>query len=64
MESYPQGLLSTPFAETQPFPPVVSLMLSRLATRLDPTLERILQTSPARPLAWNAVVVGRQSVSR
>ncbi|HTB71751.1 MAG TPA: class I SAM-dependent methyltransferase [Polyangiaceae bacterium] len=64
VETYPQGLLSTPFAETQPFPPVVSLMLSRFATRLDPTLERILQTSPARRLAWNAVVVGRQSVSR
>lgn len=59
VQSYPQGLLSTPFAETQPFPHVVSRMLSRFATRLDPALERIMQGSPARRLAWNAVVLGR-----
>jgi SAM-dependent methyltransferase len=58
VKSFPQGLLSTPFAETQPFPQAISLWLSRLATRVDPTLERIMKVTPARHLAWNAVVVG------
>lgn len=58
VKSFPQGLLSTPFAETQPFPQAVSLWLSRLATRVDPTLERIMKVTPARHLAWNAVVLG------
>jgi SAM-dependent methyltransferase len=58
VKSFPQGLLSTPFAETQPFPQAISLWLSRLATRVDPALERIMKVTPARHLAWNAVVLG------
>ncbi len=58
VQAFPQGLLSTPFAETQPFPQAVSLWLSRFATRIDPALERIMTVTPARRLAWNAVIVG------
>jgi SAM-dependent methyltransferase len=58
VRSFPQGVLSTPFAETQPFPPAVSLWLSRFATRIDPALERIVSGTQARRLAWNAVVLG------
>jgi 2-polyprenyl-3-methyl-5-hydroxy-6-metoxy-1,4-benzoquinol methylase len=59
VESFPQGLLATPFAETQPFSLAVSLALSRLATRADPTLERMLSRAGLPRLAWNVVMVGR-----
>ena len=62
VQSFPQGLLSTPFAETQPFPHAISLALARLATKVDPALERFMQVTPARRLAWNAVVVGTPDV--
>jgi SAM-dependent methyltransferase len=58
VQSFPQGLLSTPFAETRPFPRAISLWLSRFATQVDPALERIIALTPARRLAWNAVVLG------
>jgi 2-polyprenyl-3-methyl-5-hydroxy-6-metoxy-1,4-benzoquinol methylase len=56
--SVPQGVLSTPFAETRPFPEAVSLAFARAATFLDPTLDRWLRGPLLRRLAWNVVVVG------
>ena len=58
-ESHPQGVLSTPFAETQPLPQALALPLARLATAVDPLLEDLLATSRLGRLAWNTVVVGR-----
>jgi SAM-dependent methyltransferase len=58
VRSRPQGVFSTPFAETRPFPEAISLAISQLATRVDPQLERLLDVPLARRLAWNVVVVG------
>jgi len=59
VESVPQGIFSTPFAETRPLPEMMSLPMARLATAVDPALERLIGGPRARRLAWNVVVVGR-----
>lgn len=59
VESFPQGVFTTPFAETRPLPERMSRPLSRLATAVDPTLERLMAGRRARRLAWNVVVVGK-----
>jgi SAM-dependent methyltransferase len=59
VESFPQGILSTPFAEARPLPERLSRALSRVATAIDPALERFMTGTFARQLAWNVVVVGR-----
>ena len=54
--THPQGLLSTPIAETQILPDPLGLPLSKLATALDPGLERLIDNNFLRRLAWNVVV--------
>jgi SAM-dependent methyltransferase len=57
---FAQGIFSTPFAETRPLPPVASLALSRVATAIDPWLERAMNGGLLRRLAWNVAVVGKR----
>lgn len=59
VECFPQGVFTTPFAETKPLPDRMSLTLSRLAAAVDPALERLIAGRRARRLAWNVVVVGK-----
>lgn len=59
VESFPQGVLTTPFAETQPLPERLSAALSRLASAVNPALDKLMVGQLARRLAWNVVVVGR-----
>jgi SAM-dependent methyltransferase len=54
----PQGVLSTPFAETRPFPEAMSLALARAASFVDPALDRLLRAPLLRRFAWNVIVVG------
>jgi SAM-dependent methyltransferase len=63
VEAWPQGVASTPFAETRPFPAAMSLAFARAAVRVDPWIERSLQGRATRRLAWNVVVVGRSTDS-
>jgi SAM-dependent methyltransferase len=53
---FPQGVLSTPFAETA-FPiGKLGLAVSQLACRWDPALEALLSRLHVEQLAWNLVV--------
>lgn len=55
----PQGVLSTPFAETRLLPEPIWQPLARVATALDPWLEARLEGAWVRRLAWNLVAVAQ-----
>jgi len=61
---FPQGILSTPLAETRFLPSLLGLPIAWLARIVDPVLELILDYQPLRALAWNIVIeakVGERS---
>jgi len=59
VRGFPQGILSTPLAETQFLPSLLGLPLAWLARVVDPVLEFILDYHPLRRLAWNIVIEAR-----
>ena len=64
VQTFAQGVLSTPFAETRPFSEAISLTISRFGVRVDPTLERGLNLIRARRLAWNVIVLAKARAAR
>jgi len=59
VRSFPQGVLSTPLAETRFLPVIIGLPLAWLARLLDPMLEMLLSIPLLRRMAWNIVVEAR-----
>ena len=58
---FPQGFLSTPFAEVVTPAQPVTAWLAKVACRLDDTLERLGGRFAGR-LAWNVVAQGRRPI--
>ena len=56
VHSFPQGILSTPLAETRFLPNVIGLLLAWLVQFIDPVLETLFALPILRNLAWNIVV--------
>ncbi len=56
---FPQGLLTTPLAETRFLPSIVGFPLSLICRWLDPALETVLSVTGLRRLAWNVVILAR-----
>jgi len=59
VRSYPQGILSTPLAESKILPEMIGLPLAWIAVLLDPLLERLFTLSILRKLTWNIVAQAR-----
>lgn len=57
--SFPQGVLSTPLAETRFLPDFIGIPLARLLVLIDPILEKLISLPLLRRLSWNIVVEGR-----
>lgn len=56
---FPQGVLTTPLAETRFLPSIVGFPLSLICRWLDPALEAVLSVTGLRRLAWNVVILAR-----
>jgi len=59
VRSFPQGVLSTPLAETRLLPNVIGLPLAWLTKLADPVLETLISMPLLRRLAWNVVIEAR-----
>lgn len=59
IRSFPQGVLSTPLAETRFLPAAIGTPLARLLKFIDPLLDRLISVPVLRRLSWNVVVEGR-----
>jgi len=59
IKCFPQGILSTPLAESVLFPVVIGFPLALLFKVIDPILENIFSITVLRKLAWNMVVEAR-----
>jgi SAM-dependent methyltransferase len=60
VHTFPQGVFSTPLAETRLLPGVIGLPLAWIANQLDPIIEALITLPVLRNLAWNVVVEARQ----
>ena len=60
VKTYPQGIFSTPFAETIILPKFIGLPLAFIATTIDPLIEKILSILSINRLSWNMVVHAKQ----
>lgn len=60
VETYSQGILSTPLAESRFLPGFIGLPLAWVAITLDPILEKILSILSLKKLTWNIVVHARR----
>lgn len=56
VNTYPQGIFSTIFAESTFFPPKLILPIAKLSIIIDPIIEKIIQKTPFRVFSWNIVV--------
>lgn len=56
VRTFPQGVLSTPLAETRFLPNLIGMPLAILARALDPMLEKLLRFLGLNRLAWNIVI--------
>ena len=59
-ETFAQGVLSTPLAESRILPRFVGMPLAWIALILDPILEKLLSLLSLKKLTWNIVVHARQ----
>lgn len=61
VKSYPQGVISTPFAESTIFPSFIGLPIAKASAVLDPWLEDHLLCMPCMDrLSWNIVIVAKK----
>jgi SAM-dependent methyltransferase len=56
INTYSQGFLSTPFAESRILPRFLGMPLAWLAVMIDPLLEKLLTILCLKKLTWNVVV--------
>jgi 2-polyprenyl-3-methyl-5-hydroxy-6-metoxy-1,4-benzoquinol methylase len=56
---FPQGIFSTPLAETRFLPSILGSPLAHLFKELDPPLESLITATPLRHLTWNMVIEAR-----
>jgi 2-polyprenyl-3-methyl-5-hydroxy-6-metoxy-1,4-benzoquinol methylase len=63
VRTFPQGILSTPLAETRLLPNIMGLPLAWLVQFIDPVLDILFALPILRNLAWNIVVEARVSSS-
>ena len=61
-KTFPQGILSTPLAETRILPNFIGIPLALLFRAVDSILEKLISLSVLRKLAWNVVVEARIDV--
>lgn len=54
--SFPQGIFSTPFAESLIFPNYIGIPMISVFQFLDPVVEALISRSRMRRLAWNVVI--------
>ena len=60
VKTFPQGVLSTPLAESRILPGFIGIPLAWITAILDPFLEKILSILSIKKLTWNVVVHARQ----
>ena len=56
VKSYPQGILSTPLAESRILPKFIGMPMVLIATILDPLIEKLLSILNLKKFAWNIVI--------
>lgn len=59
VKTYPQGVLTTPLAESTILPNVIGTPISWLCSILDPILEKLFSFAFLRKLSWNVVAQAR-----
>jgi len=59
VKTYPQGIFSTPLAESRVLPGFLGMLAVRVAVLLDPLLENLFSFSIFRKLTWNIVAQAR-----
>jgi 2-polyprenyl-3-methyl-5-hydroxy-6-metoxy-1,4-benzoquinol methylase len=60
VKTFPQGVLSTPLAESRILPGFIGIPLAWITAILDPFLEKILSILSIKKLSWNVVVHARR----
>ncbi len=60
VKTFPQGVLSTPLAESRILPGFIGIPLAWITVILDPLLEKILSILSIKKLSWNVVVHARR----